>query len=162
MNTAYRQSPEACVRALYEVISGPPEQARDWAHFRQLCRSDARFLLATAGPDGAPLTQCWDVEGFIAEGTQQFATHGLWEAELVGRIERFGRVAHVFSSYTSRLDDPDAAVISRGVNSIQLVWEPTDDLAGGRWLIVHLIWDRERAGVRLPPELEGAAGKGAA
>ena len=159
MDTADMQSPETCVRALSEILSGRSDQARDWSRFRQLCRSDARFVLATAGSDGAPLTKCWDLEGFIGEGKQQVATRGLWETELVSRIERFGRVAHVFSSYASRLDNPDASAISRGVNSIQLIWEPANDLTAGHWRIAQLIWDRERTGVRLPAELDDTLGK---
>ena len=148
------RTPEACVAALYDVISGPAEEPRDWARFRALCRPDARFLLATHGPDGSPLTQSWDVEGFVAEGTRSFATRGLWEGELVGRGERFGRVAHVFSSYESRLDRPDAPVVARGVNCIQLV------LDEGAWRIAHLTWDRETADQPLPPDLlrEGRGG----
>ena len=146
------RSPEACVRALYEVISGPAEQPRDWARFRALCRPDARFVLATRTPDGASLTQAFDVESFVAEGTKQFAQRGLWERELVGRTERFGRVAHVFSSYESRLDRADAPVVARGVNSIQLVQD-----GNGPWRIAHLTWDRATDAQPLPPDLAGHA-----
>jgi hypothetical protein len=58
--SAETDSPEGCVRALYEVISGPPGMPRDWARFRQLCRPDARFVLATVDADGQPVTQAWD------------------------------------------------------------------------------------------------------
>jgi hypothetical protein len=143
-------SPEACVHALYEVISGPPELPRDWDRFRALCRPDARFLLATVGPDGNPQTESWDLEGFIRDGTKDFAARGLWEHELVGHTDRFGRIAHVFSMYASRLDHADTAVVSRGVNSIQLI----EELSGGAaaWRIAHLTWDRERVGNMLQPE----------
>lgn len=145
------ESPEACVHALYEVISGPPELPRDWDRFRALCRPDARFLIATVRPDGTPQTQSWDVEGFIREGTKDFGARGLWEHEMVGHTDRFGRIAHVFSVYVSRRDQPDAPVISRGVNSIQLVQELVGDAAV--WRIAHLTWDRERAGNMLQPDL---------
>lgn len=159
-HTADSESPEACVRALYEVISGPAELARDWERFRALCRPDARFLLATVGPDGTPETHSWDLEGFIRDGTEHFAERGLWEHELVGHTDRFGRIAHVFSVYASRLDRPDAPVVSRGVNSIQLI----DESGGGvpAWRIAHLTWDRERAGNMLLPNLGEAATDAAA
>jgi hypothetical protein len=149
-NTADTESPEACVHALYDVISGPPEQARDWTRFRALCRPDVRFLLASVGEDGEPHTQAWDLESFIRDGTDQFAARGLWEFELVGHTDRFGRIAHVFSVYGSRLDRPEAPVISRGVNSIQLIEEWVGETVA--WRIVHLIWDRERAGHLLAGE----------
>lgn len=141
-------TPEACVRALYDVISGPPDEPRDWEHFRALCQPDARFLLATRASDGSTITQSFDVESFVTEGTREFARRGLWEREIVGRTERFGRVAHVFSSYESRLDRPDAPVIARGVNSIQLVLD-----GRGAWRIAHLTWDRATEAQPLPPDL---------
>jgi len=140
------------VRALYEVISGPAGP-RDWARFRRLCRPDARFVLATVDADGQPVTQAWDVDSFIREGTEHFVRRGLWESHLGGRTERFGRIAHVLSAYGSRREGADAAVVARGVNSIQLIWEPAGD--GGAWLIAHNVWDRERPGVPLPQDLTG-------
>jgi hypothetical protein len=145
-------SPEACVHALYAVISGPPEAPRDWTCFRALCRPDARFLLVTRQADGTPLMQVYDVDAFVTEGTREFAQRGLWERELVGRTERFGWVAHVFSAYESRLDRAGAPAVARGVNSKQLVDEPD-----GAWRIAYLIWDRETATQPLPPDLVGAA-----
>jgi hypothetical protein len=144
------QTPEACVHALYEIISGPAELPRDWDRFRALCRPDARFLLATIGPEGTPHTEVWDVEEFIRDGTKNFGARGLWEQEIVGHTDRFGRIAHVFSLYASRLDRPDAPVVSRGVNSVQLIEELVGDATA--WRIVHLTWDRERAGNMVLPE----------
>ena len=140
-------SPESCVRALYEVISGPAGAPRDWARFRSLCRPDAAFILAASiGPAGAPVTERWDVEAFVATGVQEFAAAGLFEREIARRVERFGRIAHVFSTFETRRDGPDAPVAVRGINSVQLVRE------GDAWRIAHLVWDVERAPNVLPPE----------
>jgi hypothetical protein len=94
------------------------------------------------------------VDGFIREGTEHFAVRGLWESELGGRTERFGRIAHVLSAYASRLDEADTPIVARGVNSIQLIWEPNGD--GGAWLIAHNVWDRERPGLPVPHDLAGS------
>lgn len=143
-------TPEACVHALYAVLSGPPEESRDWARFRGLCRPDVRFVLATSTAEGDPVTEVYDVDRFIAEGTREFSERGLWERELAGRVERFGRIAHVFSGYESRLDRADAPVAARGVNSIQLIRE-----ADGGWRIAQLTWDRETPEQPLPADLSG-------
>lgn len=148
------RTPEACVRALYALISGPAEEPRDWVQFRMLCRPDARFVLATYGADGEAVTMAYDLEQFITEGTREFATRGLWERELVGRVERFGRVAHVFSSYESRVDRVDAPVVARGVNSVQCVKEPD-----GAWRIAQLTWDRETPDQPLPADLDEPTGE---
>jgi hypothetical protein len=159
-NDADTYSPTSCVLALYQLISGPAEQPRDWDRFRRLCRPDARFVLATMTPEGVPITEHWDVDGFAREGAKQFATQGLWEVELTGRVERFGRIAHVFSSYATRLDRPDAPIVSRGVNSVQLLYDPSSE--GGEWQISQLIWDRERPGLALPSDLAQAEDRAAA
>lgn len=159
-HTADSESPEACVRALYEVISGPAELARDWERFRAICRPDVRFLLATVGADGALETRSWDLEGFIRAGSEDFAQRGLWEHELTGHTDRFGRIAHVFSVYASRVDGPDAPIVSRGVNSIQLIEESGAGVPA--WRIAHLTWDRERAGNMLLPNFGDAPTEAAA
>jgi hypothetical protein len=120
---------------------------RDWDRFRNLCRDSARFLLARVHADGAPATAEWDLEGFMAEGARQFARTGLWGTEVGRHVERFGRVAHVFSAYEARVGMADAPVAARGVNSIQLV---CDD---GVWQIAHVAWDTERSGNPLPTDL---------
>ena len=46
-------SPEAIVAALYDVISGPAGQARDWDRFRGLFAIGARLLPAAPRTDGS-------------------------------------------------------------------------------------------------------------
>ena len=46
-------SPEAIIAALYEVISGPAGQARDWDRFRGLFAVGARLLPAAPRTDGS-------------------------------------------------------------------------------------------------------------
>lgn len=156
MPTADTASPAACAHALHAVISGPQDAVRDWARFRALRRPDVRFVLATHAAHGAPLTVTDELEQFVAEGAREVAAHGLWERELVGRVARFGRVAHVFSSYEARLDRADAPVAARGVNSVQLVEGPD-----GARRIAQLEWDRPSDERPLPAALLPAALLGA-
>ena len=46
-------SSEAIIAALYDVISGPAGQARDWDRFRGLFAIGARLLPAAPRPDGS-------------------------------------------------------------------------------------------------------------
>lgn len=45
-------SPEAVVEALYEVISGPADEPRDWDRFRALFLPGARVMAFTTLDDG--------------------------------------------------------------------------------------------------------------
>jgi len=68
---------------------------------------------------------------------------GFYEKEIQRDTQRFGNIAHIFSSYESRLQS-DGPVVARGINSIEAFWD------GKRWWIASAIWDEERPGNPLP------------
>lgn len=133
-------SPAAVVTALYEVISGPADQDREWDRFRSLCLPSAQFLITRwpAPDDEREGLWEWDVEGFVAEAAPFYEQGGFWEKEVGARAERFGNVAHIFSTYESRIGSEDSAPVGRGINSFQLV------RFKGRWWIANVCWDVER------------------
>jgi hypothetical protein len=136
-------SVDAIVAALYDVISGPAGQARDWNRFRSLFAPGARLLPASPRPDGAapaPLTP----DEYVERASARFVEAGFFEREVARRVERFGAIAHVFSTYESRRRAEDAAPMARGINSIQLMEH------AGRWWIVTVLWDQERPENPLP------------
>ncbi|MGZ4815450.1 MAG: hypothetical protein ACXVZV_08580 [Terriglobales bacterium] len=67
------------------------------------------------------------------------------EREIHRVTERFGNIAHVWSTYESRRT-PDGPVIARGINSIELFWD------GNRWWIANAIWDQETPTKAIPKE----------
>src|SRR5690606_17373921 len=143
-------SPEAAVAAVYAVISGPAEreQPRDWDRFRALFLPGARFLLTRWGDresgTGEEVVREWDVGGFIAAASMFYRESGFWEREVWHRTERFGNVAHVFSTYESRVGSPDSDPGAGGINSVQLV------RSDGRWWIAGIAWDVETATNPIP------------
>jgi hypothetical protein len=141
-------SPEAVVLALYETISGPAEseRERDWTRLRALLSPDATFrLVRWFYPDQvAEELRLWSVDEFIEAGKLFWRDAGFWERELWSRVEVFGNVAHVWSSYEGRVGSPDANPVTRGVNSFQLVH------ADGRWWLVSIAWDIETEDNRVP------------
>ena len=70
---------------------------------------------------------------------------GFFEREIHRITRRFGNIAHVFSTYESRLT-PDGPITDRGINSLQLFWD------GTRWWIASATWDEERPDNPIPPE----------
>lgn len=136
---------DAIVRALYDVISGPAGQKRDWDRMRSLFAADARLM-----PKGAAGLRVGRVEDYIAMSGPLLERDGFVEQELARRTEQFGDIAHVFSTYQAR-NRPGGPIIMRGINSIQLARH------GGRWWVVSLMWQQEGPGNRLPPHyLPGA------
>ncbi|HXG43696.1 MAG TPA: hypothetical protein VNJ71_02945 [Gemmatimonadales bacterium] len=134
----------AIIQALYEVISGPKGQARDWNRFRSLFAEGARLIPAGRRPNGESGLRVLDVEGYIRAAEPYLVQHGFFEREIAARSERFGSVAHRFSTYESRHDAGDVVPFSRGINSIQLYHD------GSRWWVVTILWDAERPDQPIP------------
>jgi len=144
------RSPESLAQALYEIVSGPAGARKDWARLGRLFAP------------GALVTPTLHGSGFLAapQAPAQFAElndrllgqRGFYERELARRVERYGHIAHVWSSFETR-DSEAAPARARGVNSFQAM----DD--GRRWCILSATWDIETPAHPLPPEFERAAGR---
>jgi hypothetical protein len=145
-------SMEAILGALYDVISGPAGQPRDWDRMRSLFVPGARLIPTVYRPDSTPGLRMWDVEQYISLVGPRLEASGFFEKEVARRVERFGGVVHVFSTYESRRAAGDATPIARGINSIQLWCD------GTRWWIVTVYWEAERPGNPIPERyLKGPA-----
>lgn len=139
-------SSEAIITALYDVISGGPNQNRDWDRFRSLFTSGARLIVGAPSPDGRVPSRNMTVEEYVVMADPFLKRDGFWEREIARRVERYGNVTHVFSTYESRVKSADAPPFSRGINSIQLVTN------GERWWVVTILWDFERPGNPIPAQ----------
>jgi len=138
------KSIDSILAALYGVISGPAGE-RDWDRFRSLFLPQGRLTSATKNPDGSFRVRPMGVEDYAKGAGSYFAQHAFYEGPIVNRVETFGNVSQVFSSYESR-HTPSEAPFARGVNSIQLLYD------GSRWWIVSILWDQERDDNPLPKE----------
>jgi hypothetical protein len=139
-------SVESIIAALYDVISGPAGQDRDWDRFRSLFTSGARLIVAAPAQNGRVPSRNMTVEEYVSSADPFLKRDGFWEREIAHRVERYGNVAHVFSTYESRVNSADSPPFSRGINSIQLVTN------GERWWVVTILWDFERPGNPIPRE----------
>lgn len=134
---------EAILDSLYDSISGPAG-SRDWNRLRGLFLPGARLIPAVHQDDGTTAARVLTVDEFIKASEPRLKQEGFFEREIHRRIERFGSVAHVFSTYESRHALTDARPFTRGINSIQLFFD------GHRWWVVTILWDRERPDQPIP------------
>jgi hypothetical protein len=144
------ETPEAIVKALYEVISGPAGP-RDWERERTLLAPGARLMPVRPLPDGTAAIDVFDTDAYIASRGPFLATTAFDENEVSHRIERFGAIAHVWSTYETR-HAPGEEPFLRGINSIQLFHD------GDRWWVMSIFWDNERPGNPWTVATAGAAG----
>jgi hypothetical protein len=85
-------------------------------------------------------------EDYVQRVSDRFLKDGFFEREIARRTEAFGTIVHVFSTYESRRAKDEPTPMARGINSIQLTTH------AGRWWIVTVMWDQERADNAIPAQ----------
>lgn len=137
-------SVDAILQALYDVISGPAGQKRDWNRFRSLLVPNARLMPSRVRPDGSADVTVLSADDYIKAAGASLERNGFFEREISRKTEAYGNVMHAFSTYESRRTANDEKPFSRGINSIQLLKD------GMRWWVVSIFWDSERPGNEIP------------
>lgn len=138
---------DAIMAAVYDVISGPAGQARNWDRFRSLFVPEARLIPTGRRPDGTASLRALTVDEYARNIGPQLERGGFFERELGRKVERFGNVVHLMSAYDSKRTLADAQPFARGVNSFQLWFD------GKRWYVVTIYWQAETPDVQIPAEL---------
>ncbi len=138
------ESIDAIVLAVYDVISGPAGEQRDWDRMRSLFAPGARLIPLGPRQSGGFGHRMLSLEDYIASSGPVLEQNGFFEVEIHRVTEEFGNIAHLFSTYESRrnVDDPEPFV--RGINSFQLFND------GERWWILNIFWTDERT-APIPP-----------
>jgi hypothetical protein len=139
---------ESVMRAVYETISGPAGQ-RDWGRFRSLFVTGAKLVSMRTTADGT-MPVVMTVEDYITRAGANFEKSPFYESEAARRVETFGSIAQVFSTYESRRA-PNDRPFARGINSFQLLKD------GGSWKVLTILWEAEREGNPLPQKYLGSA-----
>jgi hypothetical protein len=138
-------SVDAILAALYEVISGPAGQPRDWPRFRSLLVPNARLMPTRPRAGGGTDVSIWSADDYIRAAGPGLETNGFFEREIHRVTEEFGSVVHAFSTYESRRTaNASETPFARGINSIQLLKD------GGRWWVVTIYWQAERPDTPIP------------
>jgi hypothetical protein len=138
------ESIDAIINALYDVISGPVGQARDWNRMRSLFVPTGRMIPVGARPDGNVGARLVQVNVYVALSGTLLVAKGFNDRELARRTEQFGHIAHVFSTYEGTLAGEEHPM--RGINTIQLMND------GKRWWIVSIMWEAESPQLTLPAQ----------
>ena len=131
------ESVDAILGALYNVISGPAGEKRNWDRMRTLFIAEGKMMATGKRPDGTMGKRVMTVEDYIAIAGPSLEKDGFFETEISRKTEQYGSVVHVFSTYSSKRKADDAKPFMRGINSIQLWFD------GKRWWIVSIFWQGE-------------------
>ncbi|HQU84477.1 MAG TPA: hypothetical protein PKY59_15170 [Pyrinomonadaceae bacterium] len=137
-NPADVASPDAIIKAVYDVISGDAGKPRDWERFRSLFYKDARLIPSGKNPKtGVIGATTLSPEDYIKRAAPVMDKDGFFEKEVANRKEIYGNIAHVFSTYESFRKSDEKKPFMRGINSFQLLND------GKRWWILTIFWEAE-------------------
>ena len=138
-------SVDAIMKAVYDVISGDAGKPRDWDRFRSLFHKDARLIpTGKNATTGVVNANALSPEDYIKRAEPLFARQGFYESELARKVEQYGDIVHVFSTYESRHAREDKTPFQRGINSFQLLND------GKRWWVMTIYWQGETADNPIP------------
>lgn len=138
---------EGILSALYASISGEVGQKRHWDRFRSLFYPGAK-LMPTGTPKGAPKARVRALtpEDYVTGSGPFLERIGFREVEIARKIDHYGHVAHVFSTYEGHSKSADLPPTIRGINSIQLFND------GQRWWVVNIFWMQESEAFPIPKD----------
>jgi predicted metalloprotease with PDZ domain len=130
------ESIDGIVKAMYDVISGPAGQ-RNWTRFRSLFYPGATMGAVVKTPQGK-MYKKFTPEEYVKMNDPHFRQVAFYEKEIGRKVNTFGNIAQVFTSYEYTLETPQP-IKQRGINSVELIRE------NNRWYILTLSWDEESA-----------------
>jgi len=138
------KSPDAIIRAMYEIISGPAGK-RNWQRLRSLYLPGARLIPTGERIHKKGELQVLTLDEWIEDVKDFFTDKDFYESEIVRHTDHFGSILQAFSTYVAK-NDPEGPIIARGINSIQLLHHEN------RWWIVTVMWENESKDNPVPEE----------
>jgi len=141
------RSIESILAATYDVISGPAGKKRDWDRFRSLFYPGARLIPTGKRPNETEIrARVLSPDDYVERSAPFLEKEGFFERGVSNKVDRYGNIAHVFSTYESRHNADEAQPFQRGINSFQLVND------GKRWWIMTIMWQAETNENPIPQE----------
>lgn len=135
---------DAIVAAFYASTSGEKNQPRQWDRYRSLFLPGSRLVVARPGGDGSVGAMFLSPDEFIEANRTYFEKGGFFDHEVARRVESFGNIAEVWSTFESRRTKDAPTPYARGITSLQILKD------GDRWWIVSAFWDHEREDAPIP------------
>jgi hypothetical protein len=148
-NQADVASRDAIMNAVYEVISGPAGQKRDWNRFLSLFAPGARLIAVDKNKEGELVARVFTPDDYVKLASPYFDKEGFFERESSRTLESWANIEQIFSTYESRHAAGDAKPFARGINSFQLFND------GKRWWVVTIYWQEETPTTPLPKKYLG-------
>lgn len=145
-SSPFLDSIDGIITTLYSVISGEKGETRDWELMRSLFHPEAKLIPSGLEAEGEFKARYITPGEYIQNSGQWLINNGFFEKEIHRVTQRFGNIAHIFSTYECFHSETDNHPFMRGINSIQLLFD------GKRWWIINLYWTQETVTNPIPGE----------
>lgn len=133
------------IYALYNIISGPSGQERNWNDFRNLFAENARMFIAVPNDDSGSVLKSITPEEYVQRNQTRLSDIGFNEEELYRITNAYGAGTQIFSTYESHFTNKNGEEeITKGINNIQLYFN------GQRYFIVSIFWDANAKNIEVP------------
>ena len=136
---------DGIIKAFYDVVSVKKGGKVYFERDSLLHWKDVRVGGVSVNKNGKPAIGFVTLKRFHELSDPYAEKDGFDEKEIARKVEKFGAIYHVWSTYESR-NEPGGPVIERGINSIQLFND------GTRFWILGWFYDGERKDNPIPAE----------
>jgi hypothetical protein len=137
------ESVDAIIAALYDVISGPAGEKRDWDRFLSLFIDQATLTAVGLDQEGKTRMTPMTPDSYVQRAGKNLEAAGFFEEEVGRTSDTYGHITQAFSTYISKRT-ADGEVYQRGINSIQVMYD------GSRYWIVNVLWFSENDQFPIP------------
>lgn len=134
---------DSIIKSYYEATSAGAGEKRQWDRLHSLFLPKSR-MIACRPADGKADVWLLPIGDYIDFNSSYMQAGGYFEKEVARRVETFGHIAQVWSTYEARKTADAPEPYSRGIYSFQLLND------GERWWIVNAYWDYERPESPIP------------
>jgi len=134
---------DGIIKAYYDVVT--VKKGEKVSYQRDSCLHVPNALVGSAqkGKDGKVSLKLITLRQFHQASDAFLEKDGFWEREISRKVENFGAIYHVWSTYETK-NTENGPVIERGINSIQLYFD------GARFWILSWVFDNETNTQRIP------------
>lgn len=128
------------IDAFYRIISGRAGQERNWEQFRTLFYPDARLTPNQRNTNNQFCAVAYDVEKYIARLSGFLGQNDFYEVGFIQRVEVYGDIAQVYSTYEARVTETSDEILKTGVCLVQFIY------CSEGWKIISMVWEDDSRG----------------
>jgi len=127
---------DGIIKAYYDVVTVKKGEKVSYTRDSLLHVPDALVGMAQKNKDGKTGLKLITLKQFHQNSDAYLEKDGFYEKEISRKVENFGAIYHVWSTYETR-NVVGGPIIERGINSIQLYFD------GARFWILSWVFDNE-------------------